>query len=552
LAAFVSPLPAVADVQPATTIADILPPTYRLSPKGQIVRDAALISDGTRMVYHDVFGQRIRTVDLATGRRKTIGTNEGGDVAIVTAPRGPRVVYARTDGFSRIRRVGAGGGPIQETSRTSRQFAVANRGATVYYESGGDTWYWGLDGTESQLTAGTISSGAGAPDRDVFVYLDFSGAIRVVTASTDQSAGALPAPLGAAPTGISYTWLGHLVLLNVRWSTGDPTIWLVDTDSLKRRQIGVGDVIHATQTRVLFQGSEGAGYVGFLDQVRAADQVGEIAGTWAVWNAGDDFIVGTNGTTKIRVFSWNGTPQELLDVGAQARISSLAVVGDHVLSGLTSQSLAAVYSQSRSASAIRRVTPANHSVDEWLIGPDAWVYWVTQTAGGRYALFRARRDGRQPMRLTPSDSVQISPIGMFGVHGDVLVFEYAGEAGYWALDLSMTSTISCGLLPATVVGTSAADVVNGTDGPDVITTRGGDDTVRGRGGDDRICLGSGNDFAAGGPGDDRINGSAGDDELLGQGGNDRLHDRMGNNTVDGGGGIDYCVATGAVAGCEEP
>jgi hypothetical protein len=92
--------------------------------------------------------------------------------------------------------------------------------------------------------------------------------------------------------------------------------------------------------------------------------------------------------------------------------------------------------------------------------------------------------------------------------------------------------------PATILGTSGADVIYGTAGPDVIVAFSGDDVVYGRGGADRICLGPGDDYGNGGNRRDRIDGSWGDDTLIGANGKDVLHGSGGRDTIAGNDQVD--------------
>ncbi len=73
----------------------------------------------------------------------------------------------------------------------------------------------------------------------------------------------------------------------------------------------------------------------------------------------------------------------------------------------------------------------------------------------------------------------------------------------------------CNGRPATIVGTSGADVIRGTAGNDVIVARGGKDVIRGRGGNDIICGGGGGDRIIGGPGRDTCFGEKGRDRIRG-------------------------------------
>jgi len=94
-----------------------------------------------------------------------------------------------------------------------------------------------------------------------------------------------------------------------------------------------------------------------------------------------------------------------------------------------------------------------------------------------------------------------------------------------------TATPTCLGLPATKVGTDAANVLNGGSGADVIVGLGGNDKIDGKGGKDVIC---------GGPGVDTLTGSTGVDKFDGGDGNDTIYARDGAKelTVKGGAGTD--------------
>src|SRR5437763_14783103 len=62
---------------------------------------------------------------------------------------------------------------------------------------------------------------------------------------------------------------------------------------------------------------------------------------------------------------------------------------------------------------------------------------------------------------------------------------------------------TCDTLPATLVGSSFADVLQGTSAADVIVGLGGDDEIYGGGGNDHICGGSGADTIDREAGEDR-------------------------------------------------
>lgn len=97
---------------------------------------------------------------------------------------------------------------------------------------------------------------------------------------------------------------------------------------------------------------------------------------------------------------------------------------------------------------------------------------------------------------------------------------------------------SCQGVPATIIGTTGADVLEGTSGNDVIVGLGGADVIRGRGGSDLICSGWGNDTVFGGDGNDRVFAGPGWDEVTGGAGDDQLAGGPGSDTLIGNGGGD--------------
>src|SRR4051794_22088172 len=94
--------------------------------------------------------------------------------------------------------------------------------------------------------------------------------------------------------------------------------------------------------------------------------------------------------------------------------------------------------------------------------------------------------------------VTILAAGVSAVAGSMLVAAPAhADIGY-----ADPAIYYCEGVPATIVGTNAANLIFGTGGNDVIVALGGNDRVYGMGGHDKIC---------GGPGEDRLYGGAGDD-----------------------------------------
>jgi len=105
----------------------------------------------------------------------------------------------------------------------------------------------------------------------------------------------------------------------------------------------------------------------------------------------------------------------------------------------------------------------------------------------------------------------------------------------------VVNPVSCGRLPATIVGTPSDDTLIGTNGRDVIHGLGGNDTIRGLGGNDIICGGRGNDILRGGRGNDILRGGRGNDRLFGEDGNDALNGGRGRDFCGGGSGRNTVV-----------
>jgi N-acetylneuraminic acid mutarotase len=102
----------------------------------------------------------------------------------------------------------------------------------------------------------------------------------------------------------------------------------------------------------------------------------------------------------------------------------------------------------------------------------------------------------------------------------------------------LTVRAACDGVPATKVGTGAANTLTGTAGADVIVGLGGNDTIRGLAGNDRVCGGSGADLITGGSGNDVVIGGSGNDVLRGEAGHDRLFGGAGADILFGGDGDD--------------
>lgn len=95
---------------------------------------------------------------------------------------------------------------------------------------------------------------------------------------------------------------------------------------------------------------------------------------------------------------------------------------------------------------------------------------------------------------------------------------------------------TCAGVPATIVGTEGADVLEGTKVADVIVALGGDDVVTARSGDDLVCGGNGADTLFGGPGADQLYGG------FDRRGEDAGGSYLVGDLLDGGTGDDTLVA----------
>jgi uncharacterized repeat protein (TIGR01451 family) len=100
-----------------------------------------------------------------------------------------------------------------------------------------------------------------------------------------------------------------------------------------------------------------------------------------------------------------------------------------------------------------------------------------------------------------------------------------------ATEATEVIAVTCGGLPATMVGTPGDDVITGTAGPDVIHGLGGNDIITG---------GNANDIICGGEGNDTLSGGNGNDQLFGENGNDTLNGENGDDALDGGADTDTC------------
>jgi hypothetical protein len=103
------------------------------------------------------------------------------------------------------------------------------------------------------------------------------------------------------------------------------------------------------------------------------------------------------------------------------------------------------------------------------------------------------------------------------------------------------STPTCFGRPATIVGSSDANLLRGTTKADIIVGKGGNDIIIGRQGNDRIC---------GGSGFDRVLGGAGRDKVHGNGGHDYLDGERGGTSLRGGTERDHCIHGAKYSGCE--
>lgn len=174
---------------------------------------------------------------------------------------------------------------------------------------------------------------------------------------------------------------------------------------------------------------------------------------------------------------------------------------------------------------------------------------VTFGTGGRVETWMS---GPRGYEESNAKAVLITPDGKLLVSGGM--FQYNGfdeEPSYYTI-VARYSAVASG--PAcTIIGTTGADHITGTqfddvicpgDGNDVVEAGSGNDIVRGGKGDDTIFGGAGRDQLFGEAGNDRIVGAADPDILDGGAGGDTLEakDSMPGDSVNGGAGVDVCVA----------
>ncbi|MEL6582635.1 MAG: calcium-binding protein [Pseudomonadota bacterium] len=95
----------------------------------------------------------------------------------------------------------------------------------------------------------------------------------------------------------------------------------------------------------------------------------------------------------------------------------------------------------------------------------------------------------------------------------------------------------------TLNGNDGNDVLRGGGGKDKLNGGDGGDSLNGGGGKDNLKGNDGNDFLVGGGGSDRLNGGDDDDNLSGGGGKDKIEGGAGNDSLTGGGGADTFIFT---------
>jgi Tol biopolymer transport system component len=184
--------------------------------------------------------------------------------------------------------------------------------------------------------------------------------------------------------------------------------------------------------------------------------------------------------------------------------------------------------------------------DEWLDVAPGW------SPDGNQIIFYSNRSGPDLFDLFTMDYPPVAePQSMAArstgaVEVRQLTKDGKSENPDWGT--STASVPTCQGVPATAVGTSAADEFEGGPGPDVYVGLGGGDTVRTMGGADRVCAGRGNDSVAGGSGNDVLLGQAGRDSLRGGDGNDALNGGRDADTCAGGPGTDTATGCETKAG----
>jgi hypothetical protein len=158
--------------------------------------------------------------------------------------------------------------------------------------------------------------------------------------------------------------------------------------------------------------------------------------------------------------------------------------------------------------------PGEHNIGVGLHpvwSPDGTTIAYEHTRGSG-SIWTMRVDGSRSFRLTP--------------HG------VAASNPTWAMTRPAPPTsLRCGGVRATIVGSRGQDTLKATRRADVIVGLGGNDTITGAGHNDVICGNAGNDRLTGSAGRDRMFGGLGDDFLVGGPGKDTLRGGPGRDEL---------------------
>jgi hypothetical protein len=545
------------------------PDRIRLSHRSHNPADLQLSPSGEWIFYRDASASNLYLVDLANGGRRRIGRANSAKVEFTPDGTGLLVYTPTTSPF--LRRTKLESGPVDglaEPLSFRQQFSTTHDGLSMVYLAPDNTiTWWDEDGTTSPLVtiAETSVGFAGAPDRDLILYVEFNLAAESITIKGVTSTGvvtdygAITGLAGSMPAefdGAAFTFLPTqdraIVTLDLRGGEVAETAWIVDlvTDDLEFAAPAITHIVSPDESTAFFEVDDGSEKYGRIvptpTPAAAFDLPNRAADDWAVhpdWTFVAEIDRFGSGST-VAIYTIGGTRVGGIDRGVA--IEGAVFIGDSIVTSETDIAETVVMSYPTAGGEGAQLNAPATTV--WLRGGhDGFVYWA-ELRNTRWSLWRSRPDGAIRSRITRL--LGSLPFAELPSESGTLVFE--ADDVLWAIDLDALPPYACVNRVATHVGTNRSEVIDGTPGDDVIVGLGGNDILRGGEGRDRLCGNHGEDRITGEADDDWLRGGIGDDTLFGKGGDDNILDNQGTNDTDGGAGTDMCRVTGVVAGCELP
>ena len=248
---------------------------------------------------------------------------------------------------------------------------------------------------------------------------------------------------------------------------------------------------------------------------------------------------------RIAVFSLDGDWNRNIPLGADSDAWKFDVDNDGT-----------IWTADSSDEAIRKYTPLGQLLGDFgangaglglfsnlrsvLVDPSGTSVWAGSSAfvgqTGSLQVFTTLTCGNMPLTVVGSPMPDVLTLDGADdvVHGsggnDVI---NAGEGSNLVCGGSGTDTITGGASRDFIWGGDDGDTINGGFGIDYLRGEGGNDTLDGQGGSDRLFGGSGNDLMFGDSGADRMYGGSGHDDMRGMGGQDFMWGEAGNDVMQG-------------------